>query len=186
MSSTVVIDFSIVLSPTYQVPVLWFSFLSDVPTSSNRLETVYDIIVSPTSRQALQNIGVLGGISIAVSSILIPIRCKLMSTESSQKRCACLLYSSLQNFWSAGENPPGARRHSHRVFDALVRYYWLSGWTIYTIRCRSFLSAIEILRDRSQCAHQVWHVTRLERLHQMFSFTQRYVRGIRYDNALVA
>ncbi|KAK5951699.1 hypothetical protein OHC33_007378 [Knufia fluminis] len=64
-TSSITIDFSIVLSPTYQVPVLWFSFSSQAPTSATALDQVYAVIVSPTSRDGLRQIGVLGGISIA-------------------------------------------------------------------------------------------------------------------------
>ena len=66
--TNVTIDFSLMLSPTYQVPVLWFRFSSQVPTTVTALDRVYETIVLPACRDGLRQMGVLGGISIAVST----------------------------------------------------------------------------------------------------------------------
>lgn len=63
---TLVVDFSIILSPTYQVPVLWFTpgqRLLDRPWS---LDTVYKHLVPNFQQDQLRQVGVLGGISMAV------------------------------------------------------------------------------------------------------------------------
>lgn len=62
------VDYSVILSPTYQVPVLWFTSNSVTVTRADALDRVYDEIVSPASRTGLRQIGVLGGISLAVGS----------------------------------------------------------------------------------------------------------------------
>lgn len=54
------------LSPTYQVPVLWISSPSIHPAQFDSLDQVYEQIVSPALRVSLRQIGVLGGISLAV------------------------------------------------------------------------------------------------------------------------
>lgn len=65
-----VIDFSITLSPTYCVPVLWFSLQSDREKKHPSLEQVYDCLVPELSQASLRGVGVMGGISTAVSSSL--------------------------------------------------------------------------------------------------------------------
>ncbi|KAL2402841.1 hypothetical protein ABEF93_005185 [Exophiala dermatitidis] len=60
------VDFSITLSPTYYVPVLWFS--CQAPSSGGkplRIEQVYDWLVPHRFRMSLGNVGVMGGISMA-------------------------------------------------------------------------------------------------------------------------
>lgn len=65
-TDSILVEFSILRSPTYQVPVLWFT-LNRVPSGiSTGIETVYQHLVPKTSRSTLSQIGVLGGISIAV------------------------------------------------------------------------------------------------------------------------
>ncbi|KAF7513730.1 hypothetical protein GJ744_007781 [Endocarpon pusillum] len=61
----ILVEFSILWSPSYQVPVLWFT-LNRVPSGiSTGIETVYQHLVPETSRPALNQVGVMGGISIA-------------------------------------------------------------------------------------------------------------------------
>ena len=67
------VNFSIVLSPTYQVPVLWFT-VSQANTPVFAFEKIYEIVVAPTSHEALHQIGVIGGISMAVCCISNPNR----------------------------------------------------------------------------------------------------------------
>ena len=63
---TVTADFSIILSPTYQVPVLWI-ILPDLPRDGPQgVDAVYHYFVPPTSKAQVKDIGVIGGISIAV------------------------------------------------------------------------------------------------------------------------
>lgn len=62
-----VIDFSMVLSATYQVPLLYFALSSSGPIHLSDLDVVYSHVVSPGLLGALQQVGVMGGISIAVS-----------------------------------------------------------------------------------------------------------------------
>lgn len=59
-------DFSIVLSPTYQVPVLWF-ILIDLPRNGPQgIDAVYHYLVPTASKAQVKDFGVVGGISIAV------------------------------------------------------------------------------------------------------------------------
>ncbi|KAL2438757.1 hypothetical protein ABEF95_013690 [Exophiala dermatitidis] len=60
------VEFSITLSPTYYVPVLWFSCQG--PSSGGKqlsIEHVYDWLVPRTFRTSLGNVGVMSGISMA-------------------------------------------------------------------------------------------------------------------------
>jgi len=64
-SQEVTIDFSITLSPTYSVPVLWFGYHDG---HQRRLESVgqlYKWLIPADSRKALHAVGVMGGISMA-------------------------------------------------------------------------------------------------------------------------
>lgn len=64
--ATILVEFSVLRSSTYQVPVLWFTF-NRIPSGvSAGIETVYQYIVPESARSMLGQIGVMGGISIAV------------------------------------------------------------------------------------------------------------------------
>lgn len=59
--------YSIVHSPTYEVPVLYFHF-RDLPSpySPNSIDTVYQLLVPQESRTDIESFGIMGGISMAV------------------------------------------------------------------------------------------------------------------------
>ncbi|EXJ81349.1 hypothetical protein A1O3_07639, partial [Capronia epimyces CBS 606.96] len=59
------IDFSVTLSPTYCVPVLWFSRQPNADEKAFSLEQVYSQLVPHTLHAPLQSVGVMGGISTA-------------------------------------------------------------------------------------------------------------------------
>jgi hypothetical protein len=63
------IPFSITLSPTYSVPVLWFN--ASAITSP---QTLHQTLVPPHLQEAIRAVGVMGGISQAVclSALLMP------------------------------------------------------------------------------------------------------------------
>lgn len=61
------IDFFVMLSPTYQVPVLYFAMSSSASIRLSDLDMIYSRIVPANTHGALQRVGVMGGISIAVS-----------------------------------------------------------------------------------------------------------------------
>jgi Autophagocytosis associated protein, active-site domain len=63
---TILVEFSILRSPIYQVPVLWFT-LNAVPSNAlTGIEAIYQYLVPETTRPGLRQIGVMGGISMAV------------------------------------------------------------------------------------------------------------------------
>src|ERR1700733_2207549 len=63
---SIVVDFSILLSPTYQVPVLWFT-IHEVPLHGpSGLDAVYQYLVPDLQKSGIRQVGILGGISMAV------------------------------------------------------------------------------------------------------------------------
>ena len=60
------VEFSIVLSPTYQVPVLWFTFHQVPLHGPNGLDAVYHYLVPDLLEAGVRRVGILGGISMAV------------------------------------------------------------------------------------------------------------------------
>lgn len=65
-SSRISVHYDVVLSPTYQVPVLYFA-LSDIqhrypPT----METLYSHLIPPAMRAQTEHVGVIGGITVTV------------------------------------------------------------------------------------------------------------------------
>ncbi|KAJ4548167.1 hypothetical protein HRR76_000777 [Exophiala dermatitidis] len=86
------VDFSITLSPTYYVPVLWFS--CHTPSSGDKplsIEHVYDWLVPHRFRMSLGNVGVMGGISMAVSDSSM---CRYRSPSSADLHSLFLAASS--------------------------------------------------------------------------------------------
>jgi Autophagocytosis associated protein, active-site domain len=65
---SILVEFSVLLSQTYQVPVLWFTLIRLPPGVSNGIDTVYRHLVPATREFGLLQTGVMGGISIAVCS----------------------------------------------------------------------------------------------------------------------
>ena len=69
------VEYSILLSPTYQVPVLYFSLIdrrTGIPRpAAGGLDAVYDQFVPAQFRTGLRDVGVLGGISVGVCFILV-------------------------------------------------------------------------------------------------------------------
>ncbi|EFW19045.1 hypothetical protein D8B26_007231 [Coccidioides posadasii str. Silveira] len=63
-TSKVEMEYHILLSPTYQVPVLHFFFKNTPYSGPNALEIVYEHLVPPAYRSDLKQVGVMGGISM--------------------------------------------------------------------------------------------------------------------------
>ncbi|EXJ65246.1 hypothetical protein A1O7_01587 [Cladophialophora yegresii CBS 114405] len=64
-TTCLIVDFSIILSPTYCVPVLWFSCRHGLEKRPIALDQVYEQLVPQPSCAPLRGVGVLGGISVA-------------------------------------------------------------------------------------------------------------------------
>lgn len=65
------IEYEILLSPTYQVPVLYFVLHWDIQGPIG-LDAVYRYLVPESYRKQLKNVGVMGGISFGVGGISSP------------------------------------------------------------------------------------------------------------------
>jgi ubiquitin-like-conjugating enzyme ATG10 len=65
---TLQVDYDIVLSPTYQVPVLYFVLRWHNHPGPVGLDAVYQYVVPKQYRQQLQSVGVMGGISCGVGA----------------------------------------------------------------------------------------------------------------------
>ncbi|PLB46983.1 autophagy-related protein Atg10 [Aspergillus steynii IBT 23096] len=64
-SNTVLqVDYEILLSPTYQVPVLYFMLRRGTHLGPMEIDAVYHYLVADQYRKELQDVGVMGGISI--------------------------------------------------------------------------------------------------------------------------
>lgn len=63
------IDYDIVFSPAYQVPVLYFSLKSHNHGPLG-LDAVYQYVVPEQYRQEMKSVGVMGGISMGVRCML--------------------------------------------------------------------------------------------------------------------
>ncbi len=75
-STATTVDYTILHSPTYRVPVLYFYLRNPPPPSSSSsakssLDFIYEHLVPSHQRESLQNVSVLGGIGITVSSTFI-------------------------------------------------------------------------------------------------------------------
>lgn len=64
---SLVVEYNILLSPTYQVPVL-YCFVRGMQCTT---ETLYEHLVPAHSKTQVQDVGVMGGISMAVSGFML-------------------------------------------------------------------------------------------------------------------
>ena len=60
--------YSVVLSPTYQVPVLYFYLPNSPQNGIADIDFIHRFLVPKTTVTQLQNVGVMGGISMTVGS----------------------------------------------------------------------------------------------------------------------
>ncbi|GIK06821.1 hypothetical protein Aspvir_002473 [Aspergillus viridinutans] len=58
------VDYDILLSPVYRVPVLYFLLRRDGHPQSLEIDAVYHLLVPDQYRKELQSVGVMGGISV--------------------------------------------------------------------------------------------------------------------------
>lgn len=62
----VVIEYDIILSPSYQVPVLYFSIRDPGFKFPPTMENLYQHIIPPTYKDEARSAGIIGGITITV------------------------------------------------------------------------------------------------------------------------
>lgn len=69
LSPRLEVDYDIVFSPTYQVPVLYFVFPAIPQVGPPTIDTVYRYLVPHQYGSPLKNVGVMGGISFGVREL---------------------------------------------------------------------------------------------------------------------
>lgn len=62
------VDYDILLSPVYRVPVLYFLLQRDGHPQSLEIDAVYHLLVPDQYKRELQSVGVMGGISVGVGA----------------------------------------------------------------------------------------------------------------------
>lgn len=83
------------LSPTYQVPVLYFTLRWHNLQGSVGLDAVYQYLVPPQYRKGLKSVGVMGGISVGVGILFEPdLVCKELMFCSIIHKLALRLFLS--------------------------------------------------------------------------------------------
>jgi Autophagocytosis associated protein, active-site domain len=87
------IEYHVVFSESWQAPVLYFSPIWDDSQEPLSLKEVHDFVVEGDSRDALQDVGILGGISHGVYSSLIWFN----APGPSPPRDTILLYTSMSD-----------------------------------------------------------------------------------------
>jgi ubiquitin-like-conjugating enzyme ATG10 len=60
------VEYDVVLSPSYQVPVLYFNIKDPSHRSPPTMDTLYRHLIPPHFKAQTENVGVIGGITIAV------------------------------------------------------------------------------------------------------------------------
>jgi ubiquitin-like-conjugating enzyme ATG10 len=65
-SSRAVIHYDVVLSPSYRIPVLYFSISDTLHRYPPTMETLYSMVIPPAFRAQAEHVGVIGGITITV------------------------------------------------------------------------------------------------------------------------
>jgi hypothetical protein len=93
-SGSIRIDYHVLLSPTWQVPVLYFSPVWNKTSIPLSLNETYESIVEHSSRNVIEEVGVMGGISHGVTIIR---KSQMLTTGSSAARNTVLLHTSLSN-----------------------------------------------------------------------------------------
>ena len=66
VGQTIRAGYSIMLSPTYRVPVLYIDLYGIPPNGWKGIDAAYQYLIPESSQQELSPIGVMGGLSMAV------------------------------------------------------------------------------------------------------------------------
>lgn len=61
------VNYDVLLSQSYRVPVLYFTLLDATEKPIRDLDRVYKLLVPAAYKSQLRDVGVIGGISVAVS-----------------------------------------------------------------------------------------------------------------------
>lgn len=61
------VEYEILLSPSYSVPVLYFAIRDSTGQTVTDIELVHTLIVPEVYRSQVRDVGVMGGLSMAVS-----------------------------------------------------------------------------------------------------------------------
>lgn len=70
-TDSLVLEYDIILSPSYSVPVLYFGIKDAALRYPPTMETLYGHIIPEQYKSQAETPGVIGGITVTVSSILI-------------------------------------------------------------------------------------------------------------------
>ncbi|KAF2199814.1 hypothetical protein GQ43DRAFT_375335 [Delitschia confertaspora ATCC 74209] len=82
-----VLEYDIILSPSYQVPVLYFSIKDPLFRYPLTTETLYEYIIPEHFRRQISDVGVIGGITLTVSSLSI-LEAVLEVLDALLKKCS--------------------------------------------------------------------------------------------------
>jgi Autophagocytosis associated protein, active-site domain len=121
------IDFSITLSPTYSVPVLWFT--SSALKSVNQ---IHEVLLPDYLDEAVRMVGVIGGLSQAVSIISATMSRLLTAVVSPNLGSASLLHSSVQYPRRNGQRERWQGFERRRVSSRLAWFDRVRRWPACT------------------------------------------------------
>lgn len=65
-SSQAAIQYDVVLSPSYRVPVLYFTVVDSQHRYPSTVDTLYSHIIPPAFRAQAEHVGIIGGITVTV------------------------------------------------------------------------------------------------------------------------
>ena len=120
-SQIITAGYSILLSPTYSVPVLYICLHGILPNELKGIEVAYQYLVPESSHQELSKIGVVGGLSMTVSEGFQTCNRTLTELEPPRHRYTVLFHPSMQNSTSHGRVDWLKEDLAHRVFAIVDR-----------------------------------------------------------------
>lgn len=128
------VEYDIALSPTYQVPVLYFMLRwANDGGPVIGLESVYQYLVPDQYRKQLKNVGIMGGISFDVGACVLDCR-PLQSSRfvvSSNNRRTDVVRSSLQHGGRYETHRRRSTSHTRDVSHHLARAGRTLRWPAY-------------------------------------------------------
>ena len=74
-------EYHILLSPTYQVPVLYLHLHNPPPGTATGHEAVADLLVAKHAKPGLTHVGVMGGLSMGVRTMPFKRSCELTGSK---------------------------------------------------------------------------------------------------------
>jgi hypothetical protein len=127
------VDYDILLSPTYRVPVLYFRLKWNHHNGPVGLDAVYQYVVPEQYRKGLQSVGVMGGISLGVCMLARSRRLGILTSSSFSVSLRSTIPNRAPRPFSCTRATPRTRWRTWRTHRTSLRGCTSSSGSVWSV-----------------------------------------------------